>query len=51
MLVEAANPDTNGIAKIFGGFRQQFEWIPFFFFGYLVMRSKERFASSSCCSG
>jgi len=43
VLVEAANPETKGIAKILGGFRQQLEWIPFFFFGYLVMRSKERF--------
>ena len=43
VLVEAANPNTHGILKIIGGFRQQLEWIPFFFFGYLVMRSKERF--------
>jgi len=43
VLVEAANPETKGVAKIVGGFRQQLEWIPFFFFGYLVMRSKERF--------
>jgi len=43
VVVEAANPGTHGILKILGGFRQQLEWIPFFFFGYLVMRSKERF--------
>ena len=43
VLVEALNPETHGIAKVIGGFRQQLEWIPFFFFGYLVMRSKERF--------
>ncbi len=43
VLVEAANPETKGIAKILGGFRQQLEWIPFFFFGYFVMRSKQRF--------
>ncbi len=43
VLVEAANPETKGVTKILGGFRQQLEWIPFFFFGYLVMRSKERF--------
>jgi hypothetical protein len=42
-LVEAANPNTHGITKILGGFRQQLEWIPFFFFGYMLMRSKERF--------
>lgn len=43
VLVEAANPNTHGVLKILGGFRQQLEWIPFFFFGYLIMRSKERF--------
>jgi hypothetical protein len=43
VLVEAVNPKTNGILKIVGGFRQQLEWVPFFFFAYLVMRSKQRF--------
>jgi hypothetical protein len=43
VLVEAVNPKTNGILKIVGGVRQQLEWVPFFFFAYLVMRSKERF--------
>jgi len=43
VLVEAANPGTHGILKIVGGYRQHLEWIPFFFFGYVVMRSKERF--------
>jgi len=42
-FVEAFNPNTHGVLKILGGFRQQLEWIPFFFFGYLLMRSKERF--------
>jgi hypothetical protein len=42
-FIEAANPNTRGLLKIVGGFRQQLEWIPFFFFGYLLMRSKERF--------
>jgi hypothetical protein len=43
VLVEAFNPGTHGILKVLGGFRQQLEWIPFFCFGYLIMRSKERF--------
>jgi hypothetical protein len=43
VLIEAFNPETKGITKALGGFRQQLEWIPFFFFGYIVMRSKERF--------
>ncbi len=42
-LVEAFNPNTRGLLKVVGGFRQQLEWIPFFFFGYFLMRSKERF--------
>jgi hypothetical protein len=43
VLVQAANPGTHGILKIVGGFRQHLEWVPLFFFGYIVMRSKERF--------
>ncbi|MFI5003970.1 MAG: hypothetical protein ACHQE6_03045 [Solirubrobacterales bacterium] len=43
VLAEAFNPHTLGVLKILGGFRQQLEWVPFFFFGYLLMRSRERF--------
>lgn len=43
VLVEAFNPNTHGIVKALGGFRQQLEFVPFFFFGYVLMRSKERF--------
>jgi putative inorganic carbon (HCO3(-)) transporter len=43
VLAEAVNPSTSGLLKVLGGFRQQLEWVPFFFFGYLVMRSPERF--------
>jgi hypothetical protein len=43
VLIEAFNPQTQGITKILGGFRQQLEWVPFFFFGYVLMRSKQRF--------
>ncbi len=43
VLVEAFNPGTHGIAKVLGGARQQLEWMPFFFFGYLLVRSRERF--------
>jgi hypothetical protein len=42
VLAEAFNPSTHGTLKIVGGFRQELEWIPFFFFGYALMRSKER---------
>ncbi len=43
VLIEAANPHTLGILKVIGGFRQHLEWIPFFFAGYYLMRSKDRF--------
>ncbi len=43
VVAEAFNPSTHGIVKVVGGFRQQLEWIPFFFLGYALMRSKERF--------
>ncbi|HEY4428649.1 MAG TPA: hypothetical protein VGN08_10630 [Solirubrobacteraceae bacterium] len=43
VLAEAFNPHTGGFVKALGGFRQQLEFVPFFFFGYAIMRSKERF--------
>jgi hypothetical protein len=43
VLVEAFNPKTAGISKVLGGYRQQLEWVPFFFFGYALIRSRERF--------
>jgi hypothetical protein len=43
VLVEALNPRTGGALKALGGYRQQLEFVPFFFFGYLIMRSKQRF--------
>jgi hypothetical protein len=43
VLVEALNPNTRGLTKALGGFRQQLQWVPFFFFGYAVFRKKDRF--------
>ncbi len=43
VLVEALNPQTAGVLKVIGGYRQELEFIPFFFFGYLLMRNKRRF--------
>jgi hypothetical protein len=43
VVAEAFNPHTHGIVKALGGFRQQLEFVPFFFFGYVIMRSKQRF--------
>src|SRR5262249_38998127 len=42
-LAEAFNPKTAGLSKVLGGYRAQLEWVPFFFFGYALMRSKQRF--------
>jgi hypothetical protein len=43
VVVEALNPHTNGVTKIIAGYRQELEFIPLFFFAYLIMRSKQRF--------
>ncbi len=43
VLVEAFNPNTAGFLHALGGFRQLLEWVPFFFFGYALMRSKRMF--------
>ncbi len=43
VVIESFNPNTNGILHIIGGYRQQLQWVPFFFFGYALMRSKKRF--------
>jgi hypothetical protein len=42
VVIEAFNPRTGGLLKVLGGFRQELQWVPFFFFGYLLMRSKKR---------
>jgi hypothetical protein len=43
VLLNAFNPKTEGILHTLGGFRQLLEFVPFFFFGYVLMRSKRRF--------
>ncbi len=43
VLIGALNPHTDGLVKTLGGYRQQLEWVPFFFFAYLMLRSKQRF--------
>jgi hypothetical protein len=43
VLTEAFNPKTQGLLKVGGGYRQQLQWVPFFFFGYLLMRTPDRF--------
>jgi hypothetical protein len=43
VVMNAFNPRTEGILHTLGGFRQELQYIPFFFFGYVLMRSKRRF--------
>jgi hypothetical protein len=43
VVIEAVNPNTHGLLKILGGYRQELEWVPFFFFAYLMMRDRQRF--------
>ena len=43
VLVEALNPYTGNVLKAIGGYRQELEWVPCFFFGYLILRSRRRF--------
>jgi hypothetical protein len=43
VMVEALNPKTVSLVKALGGFRQQLEWVPFFFLGYGLLRTKKRF--------
>jgi hypothetical protein len=42
VVIEAFNPKTAGLLKVLGGFRQQLQWVPFFVFGYVLIRSKVR---------
>lgn len=42
VLVEAFNPNSPEILKVLAGFRQQLQWVPFFFLGYALLRSKQR---------
>jgi hypothetical protein len=43
VVVNAFNPKTHGILAVLGGFSQQLQYVPFFFFGYALMRSTRRF--------
>ena len=42
VVLEAFNPKTQGLLHALGGFRQELQWVPFFFFGYVLIRSKKR---------
>lgn len=43
VVVNAFNPKTQGILAVLGGFSQLLQFVPFFFFGFVLMRSKRRF--------
>src|SRR5437588_2662456 len=51
VLIEAFNPRTTSVLKVLGGYRQQLQWIPFFFFGYAIVRSKLRFRQMAIILG
>lgn len=42
VLIEAFNPKTHGLLKTVAGYRQQLQFVPFFFFGYALIQSKKR---------
>lgn len=43
VVVNAFNPKTQSVLAVLAGFRQHLEFVPFFFFGYALMRTKRRF--------
>jgi hypothetical protein len=43
VLVEALNPSTGGLLKAIAGYRQELEFVPLFFFGYVIVRNRQRF--------
>jgi hypothetical protein len=43
VLVQGLNPNTSGVLKVVGGYRQELEFVPLFFFAYVIMRNKQRF--------
>jgi len=43
VVINVFNPRTEGILHSLGGFRQHLQYLPFFFFGYLLLRSKRSF--------
>jgi hypothetical protein len=43
VVANAFNPKTQGFLATIGGFSNGLQYVPFFFFGYALMRSKRRF--------
>jgi hypothetical protein len=43
VMIEAFNPKTENVLKMIAGFKQELQWVPFFFLGYYLMRSTRRF--------
>ncbi len=42
VVLEAFNPKTLNVLKVGAGFREQLQFVPFFIFGWLLVRSKQR---------
>lgn len=43
VLANVLNPNTISILKSLGGIRDLLQWVPFFFFGYVLIRSEASF--------
>src|SRR3954452_23661520 len=42
VLVQLANPENASVGHAVAALRPHLEWVPLFFFGYLVMRTRQR---------
>ena len=51
VLVQVLNPNTVNIAKGLAGLRQHLEFVPFFFFGYALLRTKTAFRNLALLIG
>jgi hypothetical protein len=51
VLVQVLNPNTVSVAKGLAGLRQHLEFVPFFFFGYALLRTKAAFRNLALLIG
>ena len=43
VVVNSFNPKTQGVLAVLGGYSQELQYVPFFFLGFVLMRSTRRF--------
>jgi hypothetical protein len=41
VVLQAFNPNTLNLVKVFAGMRQHLEWVPLFFFAFALLRTKD----------